>query len=334
MTIKLGASDLNYLLQQVNLLNDYSQLTSPIDPNGVREVSGSNNNLVGGFTVDPLTGNLIWTGGYDTNTGLVDGNNVNADWGQADTDFLRLFQTDHPTNGSSYGVSYATVVQTAVPDQDGRTHLDANWTPTFTLDVMSSIVITGEGTLGGTSPRTITQLITSSDVDPLSPTYNPAAASAMATLGGEPVDVANTVVGSAQTAFIPNPGILGGVSYNEFFVAFGQFLDHGLDFISKGGGYVLIPLSPKDPLFDPGATGPMANVMMLNRASLSNSPEDFAIDSLGNVTLKTGVTPQFNNNTGLMVDQSQTYGSHESMNVLVRQYDANGTVTGRLIDGS
>lgn len=334
MTIKLGAADLNYLLQQVNILNDYSQLTSPIDPNGVREVSGANNNLVGGFIVDPLTGNLVWTGGYETKTGLAVGNNVNADWGQADTDFLRLFQTDHPTNGTSYGITYDTVVQTAALDKNGLSYTDLNWIATFTPDVMGSIVVTGENTTGGTSPRTITQLIASSDVDPLSPTYNPAAAAAMMSLGGEPVDVANTVVGSAQTAFIPNPGVLGGATYNEFFVAFGQFFDHGLDFISKSGGYVLIPLSPNDPLYNSAASGEMANMMMLSRASLSNPPEDFVIDTLGNATLKVGVTPQFNNNTGLMIDQSQTYGSHESINVLVRQYDATGKPTGRLIDGS
>ncbi len=96
MAIKLQAADLRYLLDQVNILNDYTQLSSPIDPNGVREVSGSNNNLVGGFTVD-ANGNIIWIGGYDHATGLVDGSNANSDWGQADTDFLRLFQTDHPT---------------------------------------------------------------------------------------------------------------------------------------------------------------------------------------------------------------------------------------------
>ncbi|HDZ73658.1 MAG TPA: hypothetical protein ENH55_12995 [Aurantimonas coralicida] len=343
--IKLSASDLSYLLAQVNIGNDYSQLASPIDPNGVREVSGSNNNLVGGFEVDPVTGNLVWTGGYDAQTGLVSGNNANSDWGQADTDFLRLFMTNHPDSAAdptlAYGVTYETVKQTATVDANGVDPFDGGsfdptgWIPTFTPDVMGSIIITGEGMPGGTSPRTITQLITSSDVDPASPTYNPAAAAAMEAFGGQPVDVANSVVGSAQTAFIPNPGILGGVTYNEFFVAFGQFFDHGLDFISKGGGYVLIPLSPNDPLYDPVSNGnPMQNMMMLSRASLSNPAGDFAVDAMGNATLKIGVTPQFNNNTGLMIDQSQTYGSHEAHNVLVRQYDSAGNLTGRLIDGS
>ncbi len=360
MAIKLATADLNYLLQQVNILNDYTQLTSPIDPNGVREVSGSNNNLVGGFQVDPATGNLLWTGGYDPDTGLTAGDNVNGDWGQADTDFLRLFQTDHPDAATdpslAYGVTFSYQGVTLVPladaqgnpvvnpawtgttngqpDADGNPYLNPAWQPTFSSTMGDAqTVITGEGTAFGTSPRTITQLISSSDVDPSSPTFNPAAYDVMNRLGGEPVDVANTVVGTGQTAFIPNPGVLGGVTYNEFFVAFGQFFDHGLDFINKNGGYVLIPLSPNDPLYDANKPAE-ANVMMLSRASLSNPQEDFEVDANGNLVLKDGVAPSFNNNTGLMIDQSQTYGSHESHNVLVRQYDVDGKVTGRLIDGS
>ena len=152
--------------------------------------------------------------------------------------------------------------------------------------------------------------------------------------GGEAVAVSNTVVGTAQTAFIPDAGILGGVPFNDYFAAFGQFFDHGLDFITKGGGFVLIPLSPSDPLYDPTATGPTANMMMLSRGTLSNPASDFTIDAFGNAVLNDGVAPAFNNNIGLLIDQSQTYGSHSTINVLVRQYDAAGIVTGKLITGA
>ena len=153
----------------------------------------------------------------------------------------------------------------------------------------------------------------------------------MENLGGQPVDVSNTVVGSTTTASIPNPGILGGVPYNEWFVAFGQFFDHGLDFITKGGGYVLIPLSPSDPLYNPDATGPTANTMMLSRAKLSNPASDYHQDTNGNYILNDDAVPAFNNSTGLLIDQSQTYGSHASINVLLRQYTADGDFTGKLI---
>ena len=43
--------------------------------------------------------------------------------------------------------------------------------------------------------------------------------------------------------------------FNLWFVFFGQFFDHGLDLVQKGGsGTVFIPLQPDDPLFA-GADG-------------------------------------------------------------------------------
>ncbi|MAQ36703.1 MAG: hypothetical protein CMO21_05670 [Thioclava sp.] len=398
MTIKLAGADLDYLLQQANILNDYSRLTSALDPNGVREVSGYNNNLAGGYTVG-ADGTIVWTGG-----------NVHPDWGQADTEFLRMFTTNHPTE-PEYGTSYATVqkmwVTLVLPDSEGRLPDDPDYVATSkqvlvdnpmsmspsmfvadgagnmpgdpdytpTVDAMSMMVAMSDaqaeyqfGSDGSTldilnssvvvdsTPRLISQLITSSNVDMTDPNYNPAAVAAMNNLGGSAVDVSNSVVGDITTAFMPNPGILGGVTYNEWFVAFGQFFDHGLDFIQKTGGVVMIPLSPNDPLYiDPmyapnpdyvdAATTPnvpemiatnpayipgVSNMMMLSRAKLSNPDTDF--DENGN--LLPGVTPLYNNNTGLMIDQSQTYGSHEAVNVLLRQYDANGILTGKLITGA
>lgn len=85
-------------------------------------------------------------------------------------------------------------------------------------------------------------------------------------------------------------------------------------------------IDPADPAYIPG----VSNMMMLSRAKLSNPDTDF--DDQGN--LLPGVTPLYNNNTGLMIDQSQTYGSHEAVNVLLRQYDANGVLTGKLITGA
>lgn len=374
--INLAGADLDYLLQQVNILNDYSRLTSALDPNGVREVSGQNNNLAGGYTVAE-DGTIVWSGG-----------NVHPDWGQADTEFLRMFATNHPTE-LEYGTSYATVqkmwVTLILPDSEGRMPDDPDYVATSkdvlvdnpmsmapsmfvadsegrmpgeadyvpTVDAMSMMALMADAQAeyqfapdGSTqdilnssvvvdsAPRLISQLITSSNVDTSDPNYNPAAVAAMNNLGGEAVAVSNSVVGDITTAFMPNPGILGGVTYNEWFVAFGQFFDHGLDFIQKTGGVVMIPLSPNDPLWvdpsDPSYISGVSNMMMLSRAKLSNPDTDF--DANGN--LLPGVTPLYNNNTGLMIDQSQTYGSHEAVNVLVRQYDASGTVTGLLINGA
>ena len=43
--------------------------------------------------------------------------------------------------------------------------------------------------------------------------------------------------------------------FNSWFTLFGQFFDHGLDLVNKGGnGTVIIPLQPDDPLYARAAT--------------------------------------------------------------------------------
>lgn len=312
--IRLTKIDLSYLLHQVHVGIDYTQLFGALDPSGVREVNGANNNLVGA---------------YDEFGNYTAGANPLGGMTTADTNFLRL-------------------TYTVTPGQADRGTTYPNVNPNDPMQMGSSVVF-------DPSVRLITNLITSSVIDPTSPVYNPAAVAAMDVAaggagngtdpGGHPVDVGNTVFAPAGTtgAFIGDQGVLGGATFNEFFTAFGQFFDHGLDFISKGGGFVAIPLSPNDPLYippqieDPNNPGNMianpdyipgaSNIMYLNRASLTNPASDFNPDG----TLREGVTPTYNNNTGYLVDQSQTYGSHASVNAVLRQYDADGRPTGLLI---
>ncbi len=105
--------------------------------------------------------------------------------------------------------------------------------------------------------------------------------------------------------------------FNSLFTMFGQFVDHGLDFIPKGGnGVVMIPILPGDPLFDP--TPGAFNMMPVTRASL---------DVNGNPV----------NSTAPLVDQQQTYGSDQNTRFFLMEYDAAGQPTGRLVthaDGS
>ena len=54
---------------------------------------------------------------------------------------------------------------------------------------------------------------------------------------------------------IPNvaPDVGLSAPFNSMFTFFGQFFDHGLDLVNKGGsGTVFVPLQPDDPLFVPG----------------------------------------------------------------------------------
>ena len=53
--------------------------------------------------------------------------------------------------------------------------------------------------------------------------------------------------------------------FNSWFTLFGQFFDHGLDLVGKGGsGTVFIPLQPDDPLY---VAGSHTNFMVLTRAT-------------------------------------------------------------------
>ena len=106
--------------------------------------------------------------------------------------------------------------------------------------------------------------------------------------------------------FIPNVATDTGLSapYNSWFTLFGQFFDHGLDLVNKGGAAASsCRCSADDPLQPlPAGTPPF---MILTRA----------IRTTVDATRPTNQTTPF-------VDQSQTYTSHPSHQVFLRDYDA------------
>ena len=135
----------------------------------------------------------------------------------------------------------------------------------------------------------------------------------------------------SQTEAAGNPGAPAFLvpPTNSLFTFFGQFFDHGLDFIAKGGsGTVTITLPPGDPLLsDPDL---VMGAMFLDRATLFNSRTGALWDptdpnnQLGDV----GVTK---NGTAPLVEQSQTYGQRESTTFYLMEYDDQGNATGRLV---
>ena len=152
-----------------------------------------------------------------------------------------------------------------------------------------------------------------------------ALAATLATYGVE-VDPSGSLV-------IPNTAPDAGLTapFNAAMTFFGQFFDHGLDLVTKGkAGTVYIPLMADDPLIA-GADGILGNAddlpahlrfMALTRAT---------------VTLDANGVPQHENTTTSFVDQNQTYTSHSSHQVFLREYVRVGNqtlATGHLIDGS
>ena len=75
---------------------------------------------------------------------------------------------------------------------------------------------------------------------------------------GFAANISGKVVDASGNLFIPNVTPDAGLSapFNQWFTFFGQFFDHGLDLVTKGGsGTVFIPLQPDDPLITLGPDG-------------------------------------------------------------------------------
>ncbi|WP_427007783.1 peroxidase family protein [Pseudarthrobacter sp. H2] len=146
-------------------------------------------------------------------------------------------------------------------------------------------------------------------------------------------------VPSHQTLFIPNVTTDVGLSppYNSLFTFFGQFFDHGVDQTVKSGGTVFVPLHDDDPLIA-GPDHILGNAddlpanqrfMVLTRAQNQPGPDGIlgTADDIQDAT----------NEDSPWVDQSQTYTSHASHQVFLREYVNNPAgkpvSTGKLLGG-
>ena len=145
---------------------------------------------------------------------------------------------------------------------------------------------------------------------------------------------------SGSTLFIPNVTTDVGLSppYNSLFTIFGQFFDHGVDQTVKGGsGTVFVPLKDDDPLVagPDGVAGtaddlnPNLRFMVLSRAR--NQPGEDGVRGTAD-DVQDAV-----NTDSPWVDQSQTYTSHSSHQVFLREYvdnaDGRPVSTGKLLSG-
>jgi Ca2+-binding RTX toxin-like protein len=140
-----------------------------------------------------------------------------------------------------------------------------------------------------------------------------------------PVDgVPANCVPSHHTLFIPNVTTDVGLSppFNSMFTFFGQFFDHGVDQTVKDQGTVFVPLKADDPLRTLGPDGkpntgdevPASQAfMVLSRSQVQPGP-DGVFGTADDVH-------DANNTDSPWVDQSQTYTSHSSHQVFLREYN-------------
>ena len=251
---------------------------SQIDPFGLRQVDGQCNNITG------VKSEPVPSGSYGTPSKPSD----TAAWGAADQVFPR------------------DTAQTTGPSAP------------FTLNSAQQAYSNPLDSVRDPQPRRISNLI--SDQSDRNLAALAAATYSVDTLyPGSSIPKENSVNATTQRVTsvygIPNVTADYNVSagYNSWFTLFGQFFDHGLDLIPKGGASVLIPLKADDPLYVPSPGAP--NFMVLTRGA----------DSTGNAI----------NSTTPYIDQSQTYGSHPSQNFFLRDYTiASGKPkdTGKLLD--
>jgi Ca2+-binding RTX toxin-like protein len=158
------------------------------------------------------------------------------------------------------------------------------------------------------------------------PGRNPVAPGKVVNVGVD-LEITNT---DLQTIPNQSPDIGLSPGFNAWMTFFGQFFDHGLDLVTKGNnGTVYVPLQPDDPLIagPDGIPGngddlpPEMRFMALTRAT---------------PTIVDGV-PQHENTTTSFVDQNQTYTSHPSHQVFLREYtllNGKAVSTGKMLDGS
>ena len=153
--------------------------------------------------------------------------------------------------------------------------------------------------------------------------------------------------------FIRNLNTLSGdPSLTGWSVLFGQFFDHGLDAIGKGGNTtagvsskVYIALDPTDPLYDPanGVTrlsisrATVNNPQAAGRDGMFRTADDIMSPGYDNIygtadDVIGPTNPDYINHTSPYIDQSQTYGSEDTTTGLLREWVLD-PATGTFIPG-
>src|SRR4051794_5419884 len=212
--------------------------------------------------------------------------------------------------------------------------------PTF--PVPSTPTYQGTGNVVDTQPRVVSNLIDDQT------STNPAAIAASGhpvrtqdpTASSVPCDAGSTTVPTGctpehQTLFIPNVTTDVGLSppYNSLFTFFGQFFDHGVDQTVKSGSAVFVPLQADDPLI----AGP--DHVLGTKDDLPPSQRFMVLTRAQN---QPGGDQNATNTDTPWVDQSQTYTSHASHQVFLREYRKPATgdpagvaavATGKLLTG-
>ena len=171
------------------------------------------------------------------------------------------------------------------------------------------------GNVTDAAPRVISNLI--SDQSVLNPAARAAASCAESgpnVCVPSPTDNKSLLIRNHATNGVAAP-------YNGMFALFGQFFDHGLDLVGKSSTEaVKIPLAESDPLYN-------ACQNLTNRGCITEI-------SMGRTVLGTDPATAGTNTTTPWIDQNQTYTSHPSHQVFLREYFCRGLETSTTINSA
>jgi Ca2+-binding RTX toxin-like protein len=164
---------------------------------------------------------------------------------------------------------------------------------------------------------------------------------------------ASAGIGDPETFIRSLNSVSGDPGYSMWFVIFGQFFDHGLDFIGKPGSNpakITIPLSPDDPLYGTiGPDGQPVHSLTVTRAVVNNQSDagrdgrfgtsddvgySVGADGVGGTADDVYAVPQYTNHTSPFIDQSQTYGSEDQVTLLLREWVEDPNNPGHYIPGA
>ncbi|MEQ1781099.1 MAG: peroxidase family protein, partial [Hyphomonadaceae bacterium] len=289
MAVKFTRTDLEFILEQIKMAENNQPPVSPHLAYGLREVAGTDNSSVPGQSTFGSADQLL---PHTTNS---------------------LFQTVTVSASMLNGPLAGFAV---LADANG------NVTTSYAATSPGNSVIDA-------APRIISNLIVDQTAN------NPAAVAAQQAafdvLGTGYQQAFNPTQASPTASdgslFINNVTPDAGLSapFNSLFTFFGQFFDHGLDLINKGGnGTVFVPLAADDPLRTVGPDGIAGTgdevpdnlaFMVMTRAT------DNAVQPGPDGILGTSDDIHFTGNTITpFVDQSQTYSSSPSHQVFLREY--------------
>jgi Ca2+-binding RTX toxin-like protein len=272
---KFTRVDLDFILTQIKMAETGQPPVNPLLSFGLRTVDGTNNNIVSG----------------------------QGTFGSVDQPFPTV--TDPLLQNAQSGTSYSQtsglvidaqprLISDLIADQSAKN-------PAAVAAQAQALSFLGAGYQNTTLPGTDGIYGTADDI-----VSGNLATPTNASSSG------STIPGLAQSLFINNVTPDNGLSapFSSWFTFFGQFFDHGLDLITKGGdGTVFIPLAPDDPLY---VAGSPTNFMVLTRATNLPGP-DGIVGTADDIHQSTNTITPF-------VDQSQTYASDPSHQVFLREY--------------